>query len=122
MYSAYEGAAVSLPPFPKVKRSTDTLKAKGINALTTCSNIIILCLSQAVRLFFRTNKSTCQEWLSRIRGIITSVSIECGEPATAVRQGLHRLKELKNAGKGKVSTDLKPPSHILTKDNSIAFT
>lgn len=66
-------------------------------------------LSQAVRLFFRTNKSTCQEWLSRIRGVITSVSIECGEPATAVYHGLQRLKELKNGGKGKVG-------HVLTEE------
>ncbi|GIY22261.1 hypothetical protein CDAR_374792 [Caerostris darwini] len=69
MYNAYEGCATALPAPPKNVRS-----------------------------FFRTNKSTCHEWLSRVRANAVVVSLNAGCPAAAVRHGYEFLQELRNNG------------------------
>ncbi|GFQ70201.1 hypothetical protein TNCT_391641 [Trichonephila clavata] len=69
MYNAYEGCAAALPAQPK-----------------------------NVRTFFRTNKSTCHEWLSRVRATALVVALNAGCPAAAVRHGFELLKEWKNNG------------------------
>ncbi|XP_055937546.1 serine/threonine-protein kinase SMG1-like isoform X2 [Argiope bruennichi] len=69
MYNAYEGCAAALPSPPK-----------------------------NVRTFFRTNKSTCHEWLARVRSTAVVVALNAGCPAAAVRHGFELLKELKNNG------------------------
>ncbi|XP_042907666.1 serine/threonine-protein kinase SMG1 isoform X2 [Parasteatoda tepidariorum] len=73
MYNAYEGTASSLPSPPK-----------------------------NVRTFFRTNKSTCHEWLNRIRSTATLVAFNAGCPAAAVRHGYEYLQEIKNSGNSQV--------------------
>lgn len=69
MYNAYEGTATSLPP-----------------------------AIRAVRTFFRTNRSTCYEWLNRIQGSITILASLCGSPEKAIRTGFLWLQRLKNNG------------------------
>eukprot|EP00795_Rhopilema_esculentum_P008911 gene8911-16536_t len=69
MYNAFEGCAVSLPQ-----------------------------PMRAVRTFFRTNKTTCQEWLMRIREPACHVAAMVGCPATAIRYGFSWLKSLKDSG------------------------
>ncbi|UJR15815.1 hypothetical protein I4U23_002744 [Adineta vaga] len=56
MYNAYEGAALSLPQLPKT-----------------------------VKFFFITNKSTCLEWLNRIRIPIILTAVRSGQHESAVR-------------------------------------
>ncbi|XP_035229827.1 serine/threonine-protein kinase SMG1-like, partial [Stegodyphus dumicola] len=73
MYNAYEGCAAALPSPPK-----------------------------NVRTFFRTNKSTCHEWLSRIRSTAVVVAVNAGNPAAAVRHGFELLQEIKNSGNSQV--------------------
>ena len=56
-------------------------------------------LLQAVRTFFRTNKNTCIEWLSRIRVYLITVALHCGMYTVVVRQTseiLHDMKEANN--------------------------
>ncbi|XP_077868684.1 serine/threonine-protein kinase SMG1-like [Saccoglossus kowalevskii] len=67
MYNAYEGCVVALPTLPKV-----------------------------VKTFFRTNRATCQEWLTRIRLSAMTVAIHCGQPAVAVRHAFQLLQDMKN--------------------------
>ncbi|XP_070580922.1 serine/threonine-protein kinase SMG1-like [Ptychodera flava] len=67
MYNAYEGCAVALPTLPKV-----------------------------VKMFFRTNRGTCQEWLNRIRLSAMSVALHSGQPAIVIRHGFELLQDMKN--------------------------
>ncbi|GAB6021589.1 Serine/threonine-protein kinase smg1 [Chamberlinius hualienensis] len=69
MYNAYEGCAVSLSTVPKV-----------------------------VKAFFRTNKTTCQEWLSRVRRAAITLSLQFGHPSFAVRNSFHLVKAMHEAG------------------------
>ncbi|XP_048758488.2 serine/threonine-protein kinase SMG1-like [Ostrea edulis] len=66
LYNAYEGCAMAMPMSPKT-----------------------------VRTFFRTNKGTCLEWLSRIRSSIIKIALHSGMPAMAVRQCHQLLQEMK---------------------------
>ncbi|KAK3930101.1 Serine/threonine-protein kinase SMG1 [Frankliniella fusca] len=47
-----------------------------------------------VRNFFHTNRSTCVEWLTRIRLAVVAVALRSGQAATAVRQGHALLQHL----------------------------
>ncbi|KAJ1529376.1 hypothetical protein ONE63_006163 [Megalurothrips usitatus] len=47
-----------------------------------------------VRNFFHTNRSTCVEWLTRIRLAVVAVALRAGQAATAVRQGHALLQHL----------------------------
>lgn len=68
MYNAYEGCALTLSTPPKT-----------------------------VRTFFRTNKATCLEWLTRVRMATLVVSLQSGQLAMAVRQGYQLLEEMTEA-------------------------
>ena len=57
IYNAYEGTAVCLPQF-----------------------------SKTVKLFFRTNKSTCNEWFWRIRFYLINICAKSGHYELLVRQ------------------------------------
>ena len=52
--------------------------------------MVATCL-QAIRGFFRMNRGTCQEWLSRIRANLVIMAIHAGLPAAAVRHGYEAL-------------------------------
>lgn len=58
---------------------------------------------QSVRVFFRTNRSTCIEWLTRVRKPVMSVGLVCGCPAATVWHGFQMLQEMKTAGNTQVS-------------------
>ena len=78
MYNAYEGAALSLPLLPK-----------------------------AVKFFFITNKSTCLEWLNRIRIPIILTAVRSGQYEAATRncyQYLHHVCALGQAEVNILST------------------
>jgi len=65
IYNASEGSAVTLPAAPKV-----------------------------VRTFFFANKSTCNNWLTRIRLVMGMVGVKTGQPASTVRNMYALLSEL----------------------------
>ncbi|XP_052059400.1 serine/threonine-protein kinase SMG1-like isoform X1 [Mytilus californianus] len=69
LYNAYEGCAVAMPMPPK-----------------------------AVRTFFRINKGTCLEWLSRIRSHIIKIALHTGFTGVAVRQAHELLRDMKENG------------------------
>lgn len=58
---------------------------------------------QSVRVFFRTNRQTCTEWLSRIRAAVIIVALNCGRPEVAVRHSYKLLQELKDNNNTQVS-------------------
>ncbi|XP_067130817.1 serine/threonine-protein kinase SMG1 [Centruroides vittatus] len=68
MYNAYEGCALTLSTPPKT-----------------------------VRTFFRTNKATCLEWLTRVRMATLVVALQSGQLAMALRQGYQLLEEMTEA-------------------------
>ena len=57
---------------------------------------------QSVRAFFRTNRSTCLEWLTRIRKLVMTVGSMNGRPAWTVWHGFETLQEMKAAGNTQV--------------------
>lgn len=65
IFNAYEGSAIAMPQ-----------------------------PSKPVRTFFYTNASTCREWLSRIRIVVTDLALHAGEPTVALRHGHSHLREL----------------------------
>ncbi|KAH9498432.1 Serine/threonine-protein kinase smg1 [Bulinus truncatus] len=69
LYNAYEGCAVAMPAVHKT-----------------------------VKTFFRTNRNTCQEWLSRIRMALLTIATHCGMWAMAVRQAFELLRDMEDAG------------------------
>lgn len=54
--------------------------------------------SKSVRCFFSTNKSTCSEWLHRLRNTLMCVSLHAGMASSAARHGMALLQELGAAG------------------------
>nr|CAD7257208.1 unnamed protein product [Timema shepardi] len=63
------------------------------NASEGCATAL-LPAPKPVRTFFHTNKSTCAEWLSRIRGAVIVVALHVGHATTAVRHGHYLLQDL----------------------------
>lgn len=57
---------------------------------------------QPVRTFFHTNKSTCGEWLTRIRIAVVVVAIHAGQATTAVRHGHCVLQDMVDANNTQV--------------------
>lgn len=57
---------------------------------------------QPVRTFFHTNKSTCGEWLTRIRTAVVVVAIHAGQATTAVRHGHCMLQDMADANNTQV--------------------
>lgn len=74
MYNAYEGSALSLPQLPKVTQ-----------AIAGCPVVLIVGRFQTVKFFFITNKSTCLEWLNRIRIPIILTAVRSGQYEAAAR-------------------------------------
>ncbi|KYM96819.1 Serine/threonine-protein kinase SMG1 [Cyphomyrmex costatus] len=66
------------------------------NAADGCA-MALLPLSKPVRTFFHTNKSTCKEWLNRIRLALCVVSLHSGLATSALRNGQRLLEDLNNA-------------------------
>ena len=58
---------------------------------------------QAVRTFFRTNRSTCLEWLARIRLAVIVIAEQAGQSAVVVRQAWELMRDMKHAGNTQVS-------------------
>jgi hypothetical protein len=57
---------------------------------------------QPVRTFFHTNKSTCGEWLTRIRSAVVIVAIHAGQATTAVRHGHCMLQDMADSNNTQV--------------------
>lgn len=66
------------------------------NAAEGCA-IALLPLSKPVRTFFHTNKSTCKEWLNRIRLALCVVSLHSGLASSALRNSQKLLEDLSNS-------------------------
>ncbi|XP_066595255.1 serine/threonine-protein kinase SMG1 isoform X2 [Prorops nasuta] len=66
------------------------------NAAEGCAMAFVSC-PKPVRTFFHTNKSTCKEWLNRIRLALCVVSLHSGLAASALRNGQKLLEDLSNA-------------------------
>ncbi len=49
------------------------------------------CIIQAIRVFFRTNQTTCQEWVNRMASAALMSSVRAGRHASAARFGLNLL-------------------------------
>lgn len=63
------------------------------NASEGCA-MALLPLSKPVRTFFHTNKSTCREWLNRIRLALCVVSLHAGMAANVLRNGQRLMEDL----------------------------
>ncbi|XP_035721238.1 serine/threonine-protein kinase SMG1-like isoform X1 [Vespa mandarinia] len=63
------------------------------NAAEGCA-VALSPLSKPVRTFFHTNKSTCKEWLNRIRLALCVVSLHSGLATAALRNGQRLLEDL----------------------------
>lgn len=83
MYNAFDGCSVALPPAPKV---TALLHARRCASLPAPRFIL-----QAIRVFFRTNQTTCQEWVNRMASACLTASVRSGRHASAARFGLNLL-------------------------------
>lgn len=66
------------------------------NASEGCA-MALLPLSKPVRTFFHTNKSTCREWLNRIRLALCVVSLHAGMAANVLRNGQRLMEDLTNS-------------------------
>nr|CAD7446499.1 unnamed protein product [Timema bartmani] len=71
----------------------EQLEKTTYNASEGCATAL-LPAPKPVRTFFHTNKSTCAEWLSRIRGAVIVVALHVGHATTAVRHGHYLLQDL----------------------------
>lgn len=65
------------------------------NAADGCA-VALLPHSKPVRTFFHTNRSTCKEWLNRIRLALCVVSLHAGLATSALRNGQKLLEDLSN--------------------------
>ncbi|OXU25637.1 hypothetical protein TSAR_001094 [Trichomalopsis sarcophagae] len=63
------------------------------NAAEGCA-VALLPHSKPVRTFFHTNRSTCKEWLNRIRLALCVVSLHAGLATNALRNGQRLLEDL----------------------------
>ncbi|XP_046606357.1 serine/threonine-protein kinase SMG1 isoform X1 [Neodiprion virginianus] len=66
------------------------------NASEGCA-LALLPLSKPVRTFFHTNKSTCREWLNRIRLALCVVSLHAGMAANVLRNGQRLMEDISNS-------------------------
>lgn len=74
----------------------ESLEKAMFNASDGCA-VAVSPPNKSVRVFFRTNRQTCTEWLSRIRAAVIIVSLNCGRPEVAVRHSYKLLQELKDS-------------------------
>ncbi|KAK8726162.1 hypothetical protein OTU49_010400, partial [Cherax quadricarinatus] len=73
----------------------ESLEKAMFNASDGCA-VAVPPPNKSVRTFFRTNRQTCTEWLSRIRAAVIIVSLNCGRPEVAIRHSYKLLQELKD--------------------------
>uniref|UniRef100_A0A0P4WEM1 non-specific serine/threonine protein kinase n=1 Tax=Scylla olivacea TaxID=85551 RepID=A0A0P4WEM1_SCYOL len=73
----------------------ESLEKAMFNASDGCA-VAVSPPNKSVRVFFRTNRQTCTEWLSRIRAAVIIVALNCGRPEVAVRHSYKLLQELKD--------------------------
>lgn len=73
----------------------ESLEKAMFNASDGCA-VAVPPPNKSVRAFFRTNRQTCTEWLSRIRAAVIVVALNCGRPEVAVRHSYKLLQELKD--------------------------
>jgi PI-3-kinase-related kinase SMG-1 len=66
-----------------------------------------------VRTFFHTNKSTCGEWLTRIRTAVVVVAIHAGQATTAIRHGHCMLQDMADANNTQVCWSFEYLLHVL---------
>lgn len=66
------------------------------NASEGCA-VVLAPLPKPVRTFFHTNKSTCREWLNRIRLALCVVSLHAGLATNALRNGQRLLEDFSDA-------------------------
>jgi PI-3-kinase-related kinase SMG-1 len=59
-----------------------------------------------VRLFFRTNRATCQEWYNRIRVVLMTVARHAGQPAVVLRHASELITALRRDSASQASGDL----------------
>ncbi|KAK7086208.1 hypothetical protein SK128_014254 [Halocaridina rubra] len=72
----------------------ENLEKAMFNASESCTMAVPQIKS--VRAFFRTNRQTCTEWLSRIRAAVIVVALNSGRPEVAIRHSYKLLQELKD--------------------------
>lgn len=72
------------------------------------------CFLQPVRTFFHTNKSTCNEWLSRNRSALVGVALHIGMASSAIRHGYALLQDLLDLGNIKVICFLQKFNYFLS--------
>ncbi|EFX69271.1 hypothetical protein DAPPUDRAFT_228726, partial [Daphnia pulex] len=77
MYNAFDGCSIALPQAPK-----------------------------AIRVFFRTNQTTCQEWVNRMGCAALTASVRVGRHASAARFGLNLLAHWTHTRRAVDSADL----------------
>ena len=74
---------------------------------------------QAIRVFFRTNQTTCQEWVNRLCSAALTASVKAGRYANAVRYGLnilcHWVNQQRTVDAAELETLLEQLVHSLVK-------
>ncbi|XP_077975239.1 serine/threonine-protein kinase SMG1-like isoform X1 [Styela clava] len=60
-----------------------------------CGCVSIAAPNKAVRTFFSTNRSTCEQWLNRLRLAAMKVSLNCGLYCEAINHGQKILQDMK---------------------------
>ena len=63
--------------------------------MTSCARIDST--RQVVRTFFRTNRSTCLEWLARVRLAVIVIAEQAGQTALVVRQAWELMRDMKHS-------------------------
>ena len=63
--------------------------------MTSCARIDSA--RQVVRTFFRTNRSTCLEWLARVRLAVIVIAEQAGQTSLVVRQAWELMRDMKHS-------------------------
>ncbi|XP_047110312.1 serine/threonine-protein kinase SMG1 [Schistocerca piceifrons] len=98
--AAPEDWAISLREQRRVRlllEFVEFLEKATHNAADGCATAMMP-LPKPVRTFFHTNRSTCGEWLTRIRTAVVIVALHAGHATIAVRHGQRLLQDLAEAG------------------------
>ena len=67
-------------------------------------------------MFFRTNQTTCQEWMNRQSGIALAASVKAGRYASAARYGLQLITRWSETGRSVHDVaDVERVLHLLTE-------
>jgi hypothetical protein len=77
---------------------------------------------QVVKTFFRTNRNTCLEWLSRIRMCLMTVAAHAGMPAVVVRHAHELLSDLLDIDSTQVKKKIKTKQQKYTHTYTHTYT